>query len=203
MASKDGPRPSAHRLTQVKRLTERGKEVCRRRFAGEYNKTIQQALGITDVHIAKIVHSDVGKAFMVELDARRDQAMDEVVQRLKDLELKSVKVLELTHDAALLTKEDGTLEDAITRQQMCPTSSQIRAAERHLERQGYAQPPVATVLHKHLGSGQVLAELKQRAAAIAAKERKQLEQSPGEEIKPDGEVVTETSPGLDTKKDNL
>lgn len=175
--AKNGCRPNAYRLTQVGKLTERGKEALRRIFSAQRPMDVAQDLGLTRVHLSKVRHSDVGKAFMAVLEAKRDQSMDEVVQRLKDLEIKSVEVLEMAHNAALLKKSDGTPADFMDRHRDCPTPSQIRAAERHLERQGYAQPPVSTVLHKHLGTGKVLAEIKQRHAEIEAKERKQLEQT--------------------------
>lgn len=187
MAGKDGSRPSAYRLTQVGKLTLRGKESLRRLFAGDRPKNVAHDLGFTSIHLSKVKNSDVGKAYMAELEAKRDQAMDEVAKRLKDLEIKSVEVLERTHDAALLTKADGiTPADFMDRHRACPTPSQIRAAERHLERQGYtAQSPVSTVLH--VGTGKVLAELKQRHAAIQAKEREQIVQ---------GEIVGTDPPGV-------
>lgn len=171
--------PSGQRLTQIGVLTERGKEVLHRLFHGQRGVDIERDLGITDVHISKVKNSVVGKEYMHELENKRQEGVDEVVGRLAALEIKAVRVLEATFKAATLTKDDGTLADLRDRVEACPSTAQIRAAERLLESQGYSQPSRATVSHFHVGTSKVLANLKQRHADIEAEERKKLEEDAG------------------------
>ena len=178
----------------------------RRTVDGQRNMDIARDTGFSREYVSMIRNCTLGRAYMEKLQAEREQDVKEVQRRLTEMELKAVRVLEKTMDAALASEvegEDGKLKKMTPkdRQEMCPSPAQIRAAEKHLERQGYAKPPLSTVLHKHLGSTQVIADMKRRYAEVAAQERDKIEQHA--EIEQNGEIVKEAGSGLDTEESNL
>lgn len=113
------------RQYQLKALTDRHKEICRRLFLGEKIKDIAADLGVTREMVSIVRGSQVAKDHIRRLERLRDADSVDVAQQLKSLAPEAVKAL----DDALAGKMGGNAQD----------HARMRAAEQVLDRSGHGK----------------------------------------------------------------
>jgi len=117
--------PTCGRRKQLKRLTERHREICRRTVLGEIPSKIARDLGVSKSLISLVRGSAVCQEYIQNLEWERDMSTINVAEQLREMAPEALAVLQ----KALRGEVGGSAQD----------TTMMKAAVEILDRSGFSK----------------------------------------------------------------